>query len=272
MTPARLTRFVTRKVSVLSFSPLSVGLLVQTSGSSHGWIGDWSPGIGDPTFVGWITVLGYLVASYLCLRVFRRLRAWESEPGALRMHAAAHLIPFLLALLGRRRRLSALPDDTRIGALWLGLALVLLLLGINKQLDLQTAFTETGRIVSHAEGWYAHRRPIQVGFILCVAMAGAWGFGAVLLLARGRMQSLRGVLAGTVFLITFVAIRASSFHHVDRFLGYRLGDFKMNWILELGGISFICLGAYRNGVRAPRDSSRQAGRGVEPRAKGLRPR
>jgi len=236
----------------MSFGSSSTGLLVQTSGFAGGWIGSWSPGIGDPTLAGWITVLGYLVASYLCLRVFRRLSAEDPELGGARVHLAARLIPFLLALIGRRRRLSALPVDSRIAALWLGLALILLLLGINKQLDLQTALTETGRIMAHSEGWYEKRRTIQVGFILFVALIGIWGFGTVLLLARGRMRSLRSVLAGTIFLICFVAIRASSFHHVDKFLRYRLGDFKLNWILELGGISLICLGAYRNGVGAGR--------------------
>ena len=31
------------------------------------WI-SWRPGVGDPTFIGWLTVLAYLVAAGLCTR------------------------------------------------------------------------------------------------------------------------------------------------------------------------------------------------------------
>jgi hypothetical protein len=250
-------------------------LLVQTEdtteGWTQGWIGSWSPGIGDPTFAGWVTVAAYLIAAYLCWRVFRRLRDREPSAKILRNKAAA-LAVWLLALLGRGRRLAALPAPLRLGALWWGLAFMLLLLGINKQLDLQTAFTETGRILAHDEGWYANRRYFQIAFIALVGLVGVWAFVATWLLARGNLRHLRGVLAGTIFLVCFVAIRASSFHHVDLLLGYRLGGLKMNWLLELGGISFIGLAAFRNGARTVRGSSEQAQLVVKARQPQHRPR
>ena len=43
----------------------------------------------------------------------------------------------------------------------------------------------------------------------------------------------------------FILIRAASFHHVDRMLGEQVMCLKMNWILELGGISLILLGAVK---------------------------
>jgi hypothetical protein len=241
----------------VSLTSASTGLLMQTEEWTEGWIGSWSPGIGDPTVAGWITVFAYLVTAYLCWRVFRRIR--DREPGAkLLQKKAAAIAVWLLALLGRGQRLAALPVALRSGALWWGLAVVLLLLGINKQLDLQTAFTETGRILAFQEGWYRNRRVVQVAFICCVGLAGIWGFVATLRLMRGNQRHLRGVLLGTIFLICFVAIRASSFHHVDLLLGHRLGGLKINWVLELGGISFIALAAYRNGALTARRSSRPA--------------
>ena len=54
-------------------------------------------------------------------------------------------------------------------------------------------------------------------------------------------------LVGVVFLCCFVAIRASSFHHVDRLLGADLGGLKINWIMELGGIALVGFGAYSEG-------------------------
>ncbi|MGZ3385949.1 MAG: hypothetical protein ACXWNF_13305, partial [Isosphaeraceae bacterium] len=50
-------------------------------------------------------------------------------------------------------------------------------------------------------------------------------------------------LLGTVFLYVFVLIRASSIHHVDVMLRWRFLGWTWNWILELGGIVVVGLGA-----------------------------
>jgi hypothetical protein len=207
----------------------------------HGWIGSWSPGIGDPNVVGWLTVVLYLGASVLCWRQFHRLRH-ATGPRASRSSTA---LAFLTAFLGGSRRLLALPPAVRRRTLWAGLALVLFLLGINKQLDLQTALTEIARMLARSEGWYGDRRPVQLAFIGAVALIGLMTFRTVFLLARGELRALRTVLAGTVFIITFVTIRAASFHHIDRLLGRDIGGFRMNWIVEVGGILFIIAGAWR---------------------------
>ena len=67
-------------------------------------------------------------------------------------------------------------------------------------------------------------------------------------LARGDLRRAWPMVAGTVFLICFVAIRAASFHHIDRFIGIRLAGMRMNWILELGGIGLVAYGAVRAGA------------------------
>ncbi|HVZ33497.1 MAG TPA: hypothetical protein VG963_13790, partial [Polyangiaceae bacterium] len=106
--------------------------------------GRWHPGIGDPSVLGWLTVVAYFVAAVLAFR-------------ALRVH------------LGRARRggASAQAGDELLLARFWGLVLAaMILLGINKQLDLQTLFTEIGRDLAHAQGWYETRRRYQVAFIL----------------------------------------------------------------------------------------------------------
>src|SRR5688500_4566551 len=95
-----------------------------------GWIGGWSPGIGDPTVGGWATVALYAIAAVVCFRV------------------------------GRRHRRLPRPELF----LYRLLALGLVALGLNKQLDLQTAFTELGRMAAVEYGWYADRRRIQKAF------------------------------------------------------------------------------------------------------------
>jgi hypothetical protein len=222
-------------------------LLTTLPGGGRGWIGSWSPGIGDPNVVGWVTVVLYLAASALCWRQSRQLARSAAATSA---RTSSAFVTFALAFLGARRRLLALPVSERLQTLWRGLALVLLLLGINKQLDLQTALTELGRMSAHAGGWYARRRPVQVAFIGAVALVGLATFRAVLLLAAGELRSLRAVLAGTVFIIVFVTIRAASFHHIDRLLGSDIGGFRMNWVIEVGGLLFIIAGAYRGRASA----------------------
>lgn len=211
------------------------------TGPAQGWIGSWSPGIGDPNAIAWVIVVGYLVASFLCWRQFRRLDQAGDGQGL-----AQSFVVLLLAFAGARRRLGALPASARLRTLWLALAVVLLLLGMNKQLDLQTALTEFGRIWARQSGWYAVRRPVQVAFIGVVVLVGLGTLRAALALAGNQLPSLRAVLVGTIFLICFVTIRAASFHHIDSLLGVNIGGFSTNWLVELGGIVFIAAGAYRS--------------------------
>ncbi len=212
--------------------------LGMTGEPTAGWVGTWSPGIGDPNAIGWITVVAYLWASYLC---FVNHRTWRTAAGASLRGA---WLPVTLALLGQRRRLAALPEAVRMSALWKAIAIGLLLLGINKQLDLQTALTEFGRIVAHRQGWYDRRQRVQIDFIIGVVLVGVWLVRSVLLLAGRNLPRLGLALLGIVLLCCFVAIRASSFHHIDRLLGADLGGLKINWIMELSGIALVGWGAY----------------------------
>jgi hypothetical protein len=96
----------------------------MTNSETAGWIGPWSPGIGDPTFVGWLTVALYAVVATMCWRAARECRKQQPKK-------------------------TVLPLETR---LWWFLSICLWVLCINKQLDLQTAFTAIGRIISHRDG------------------------------------------------------------------------------------------------------------------------
>jgi hypothetical protein len=48
---------------------------------------------------------------------------------------------------------------------------------------------------------------------------------------------------GLFFLLSFVVIRAASFHHIDRILDLRILHLRMNWILELSGILIVAAAA-----------------------------
>jgi hypothetical protein len=59
-------------------------------------------------------------------------------------------------------------------------------------------------------------------------------------MSRGR--ACAGV--GLAFLLAFVLMRASSFHHVDVFLASAAMGLHWNWILELSGIGAVTAGAW----------------------------
>jgi len=166
----------------------------------------WRPGIGDPTVYGWLTVAAYALAAAIC---------W----------LAASRAP---------------PDERR---LWLALALAMALLCVNKQLDLQTLFTDIGRTIAKAQGWYDGRRAYQRIFVAALGAAGLVGAGLAVYFARRMRYSLKVALAGLALLGAFVVMRASSFESVDSLLKVRLGSTRINHVLELGGIAIIALGA-----------------------------
>jgi hypothetical protein len=193
-----------------------VALVVLVWGQGSAWAataldGRWHPGIGDPTPMGWITVLAYAGTCLLCRACARRLR------------------PSLF---------------------WWAVTLALLFLGINKQLDLQTWFTQVGRDMAMRDGWYAQRHDIQVAFI--AAMGGLFAMSAALVAwaLQGYWRTYLRVWSGMALLMFFIVVRAASFHHVDQLLMSDIGGMRMNWLFELGGLALIASGAWRANARA----------------------
>lgn len=190
--------------------------------------GRWRPGIGDPTFVGWLTVVAYVAAAGFAFRAFLASR------GAAR-HAG----------------LPADAADARaLARLWLLVTAVMLLLGLNKQLDVQTLFTQVARDMALAQGWYEERRKYQLAFIVAILAAGAVGTGALAFALRRVLGRVVGAVVGLGLIASFVVVRAASFHHVDILLG--TGPVRLNWVLELGGIAAIAVSASRGAAHAPR--------------------
>ena len=50
-------------------------------------------------------------------------------------------------------------------------------------------------------------------------------------------------LVGLAFLLAFIAVRAAGFHHFDQFIGYEIGNVRMNWVIEIAGITMIAVNA-----------------------------
>jgi hypothetical protein len=187
----------------------------------------WRLGIGDPTVMGWVTVAAYFGTAFLCARHF-----FEARRGAFA------------------------PERTFF---WGVLTAMLVFLGFNKQLDLQTLLTLSGRRVFIELGLYEYRRIVQAFFVIVVAIT---GFAAAVLM-RGlvrRQKDLKLPLLGFVLLVVFVVVRAASFHHMDQLINFHFAGVRMNWLLELGAIGLLALGATRAGKQQPESEGEQDGR------------
>jgi hypothetical protein len=179
----------------------------------------WRPGIGDPTALGWFTVVAYAAAALLAWL------AWKKSGS------------------GR--------------SIWLWVAILMGALCVNKQFDLQSLFTDLGRELANAGGWYGKRRGVQkwfvVGVVLGAAVFGCWFTWRF----RIFLKHHKALSAGLLFLLTFIVVRAISFHHFDVFLKTSFAGIRWNGILELSGILLIATAAFRERlaqIRAPSGS------------------
>ena len=168
---------------------------------------DWTPKIGDPEITGWLTVLSYVICLWLALMVLRR-----RPKGAVR-------------------------------GLWLSIAALMAFLGLNKQLDLQTALTATGRCMAQAQGWYDQRYLVQLAFIaglvLGVVLALIWAAKTL----RGAMQRNGLALFGLAVLCGFVLVRAVGFHHFDWLISMDFATVRANFWFENTGLVLIAINA-----------------------------
>ncbi len=182
----------------------------------------WLPDIEDTSFGDWLTVALYLVAAVLCYFA----AGFSRDSGAGRAEIF----------------------------LWQVLVVGLLLLGINKQLDVQSALAEIGRYFAHQQGWYEVRRPIQFVFILA-ALISILGIAVYVVLLTAEMTtSTRFAVFGALFILAFVLVRASSFHWVDRLISTRIVGLYWNLVLEMGGLLTILAAAIWHLICLPRST------------------
>jgi hypothetical protein len=164
--------------------------------------------------MGWVTVAAYFMTSGLAFLVF-----WKS----------VNLFP--VTTIKKQQNF------------WLILTFSLLLLGINKQLDLQSYLTAIGKYFAMRGGWYQHRQIVQWLFITLVMLSSVCLLAFLLWYLRETLLINAIAITGICLLIAFIAIRASSFHHVDLLIHSTIFNLRINWILELSGIMLVALSA-----------------------------
>ena len=177
----------------------------------------WRPEIGDPTLIGWITAIAYGMAAWVCVRAGRKAR----------QHSVAD------------------PTESDSAWMWWGCAAVLLGLGMNKQLDLQTLLIEVGRQVAQATGWIEQRRLVQRVFALVLATLTGFILLGVTWKQRRFLRRNPLILPGIMLVGGYVLLRVVAIDHLDESAGLKLDDRPWLAALELSGLLCIVVAGLR---------------------------
>ena len=164
----------------------------------------WYPGINDPFLTSWIMVVVYLLVAACAFVVAKR---------------------------------AVFPDFTRNRerVFWGLITVVMIVMAINKQLDLQSLLPATGRCLSEAQGWFEHRRLVQRVFFLVLILLAAGGTAILLWRLRHALKRSSAPLLGLVLMAGFVLSRAAEFNHIDSDIGTFLTSRWGARVSELAG-------------------------------------
>lgn len=187
--------------------------------------------IGDPSTLGWVIFFTYFVASLTC-----GYTGWYSK-----------------RKYSRYRGCSDLRSDTYW--VWYPLTALLLLLGFNKQLDLQTWLRWFGEKATKYLGMYEHRRIVEAIFVVCLAILCFGVIGFWIWRLRKRLKRYGPTILGMICLCLFVVVRSAHFNHVFTtpeapalFRGYG----NPIHLFELCSLILIILGALSHRFRPKR--------------------
>ena len=190
----------------------------------------WRPGFGDNDLVGWMITLAYFLAALLCTAAFR------DEARSYR-------------LVGRLQR----------PAFWLVLTALLVLLGFNKQLDLQTFVMSTGDELVTSARLEAHGRLLKLVSLLTLALTGAAIVLAMLLYIGRHWRLYLLAFVGLMYLGVFIVLRAADSLPVLNEINRRYYE-SIHLLLELCGVLMIGASAARAVYRETRRFKIGAGR------------
>jgi hypothetical protein len=176
----------------------------------------WKPRMGDPSLSGWVITIAYFCSFVLCITNGLLFRSSERR-----------------ATSSQRARL------------WYIFSGIMLVFGVNKQLDLQTLLTQVGSRLSQAQGWYELRRAVQLLFIVVLFVVFVLFIVYTLKKLRDNWRHFTVTPFGILTVLVWVMVRAALMQHVDSiiFHTYVHGHRRVNHLIEFGGIVLTGLGA-----------------------------
>lgn len=173
------------------------------------------PVVGDPSLNGWGSFLVYVLTAGLCAaNAYRSIGMIE--------HRARHV-----ARAQARRRF------------WSALALLLMILGLTRVLDLQALTANIVRGLLSSEGLYGERSGLQLDLIIAVGAFSMIGLLTALVSFRRVEPSILFAMAGAAALVIFTVIRTISLHAIDSVLNQGPPHLQVNNVVEIGLLAWI---------------------------------
>jgi hypothetical protein len=172
---------------------------------------NWWPHLGDPSWSGLGLTALYIVASLLFLRAILTRGGW---------------LP--------RERL-----------LWVVCTLAVVVLAINKQLDLQQTIVWVGRCVAKQEGWFDQRLVFQRNFgmtVLALITAGILALGWA---SRAVLKPNWPLILGMALMTGFVMLQVTRFEQLSGDLAKAMVSLKLHRITEGTALCVLIWSALR---------------------------
>lgn len=172
---------------------------------------NWIAQIGDNAILPWIATGLYALAFVASVLKYRRLK----DRG-----------------LGRESQL------------WMLLALLLFVMGTNKELDFQVLLRNVGRYLADSGGWHEKARSVQALFTYAImGIMGIGGLFVIIIIARVWRSNIFA-LAGASSICLYIAIRTAEINHVIADLkGHEEVHFKFSDAIEIAGVCLILINA-----------------------------
>lgn len=192
----------------------------------------WRPGMADAAVRGTLIVTFYLIVAVAC--------AWALYVARIGARIAKQYRKV------ERRKHDRTAAYRASFLFWALLTLCMVILGVNKHLDLESWLTEIGRNIALSQGWYEARSSVQRPLVAGVAGFGLISLTVLLALTRRLLPRHVPAFVGIVVLLCFVIARSMSFHQLDDALAVEMFGIRARWLLELAGILCIGLCAVKN--------------------------
>jgi hypothetical protein len=144
------------------------------------------------------------------------------------------------AAAGWRERHWVRTDRDLWPAFWFGTAALLLVMAVGRATDAGGWVSALGRSFAQSEGWYRHRRRLQVAAVGSVGLVWLGIVGVSLWRVPARRRRYLPAVVAVVSLLCFVGLRLVSLHQIDGLLERRHVDgVKVGAILELAAVLLV---------------------------------
>ena len=146
-----------------------------------------------------------------------------------------------VAWFGTNHALHKKVDPKEHAFFWKLMGFLLTLLCFASLMDLQDFLHLTGKEMAISEGWYQKRRMVQIIFLFWLVSSSLGVAGYLTWIQRKMSWGYHLALITIFYLLGLQAIRAVSFHYVDKVLELQWQGMLVNNLMEYAGLGAMLL-------------------------------